>query len=124
MSNSVNGNIVTNGDLSGTVTSSGSLTGTVTGNGDLKGVLYVPMLAGKSAYELAVKHGFEGTEEEWLESLRINPELATEILAGVMKLYDTTGENVDGSMTQRSVTHAIDDSASSIPAEDLIAVLT
>ena len=29
----------------------------------------VPGVPGKSAYELAVKHGFEGTEEEWLESL-------------------------------------------------------
>ena len=25
---------------------------------------------GKSAYELAVEHGFEGSEEEWLESLQ------------------------------------------------------
>ena len=25
---------------------------------------------GKSAYEIAVAHGFTGTEEEWLESLR------------------------------------------------------
>lgn len=25
---------------------------------------------GKSAYEIAVDHGFEGTEEEWLESLK------------------------------------------------------
>lgn len=25
---------------------------------------------GKSAYELAVDHGFEGSEEEWLESLK------------------------------------------------------
>ena len=25
---------------------------------------------GASAYEIAVKHGFEGTEEEWLESLK------------------------------------------------------
>ena len=24
---------------------------------------------GKSAYEIAVEHGFEGTEKEWLESL-------------------------------------------------------
>ena len=27
-------------------------------------------IKGKSAYDIAVKHGFEGTEEEWLESLR------------------------------------------------------
>ena len=25
---------------------------------------------GKSAYEIAVEHGFEGSEEEWLESLK------------------------------------------------------
>ena len=25
---------------------------------------------GKSAYEIAVEHGFNGTEEQWLESLR------------------------------------------------------
>ena len=25
---------------------------------------------GLSAYEIAVEHGFSGTEEEWLESLR------------------------------------------------------
>lgn len=27
-------------------------------------------IPGKSAYEIAVENGFEGTEEEWLESLR------------------------------------------------------
>ena len=26
---------------------------------------------GKSAYEIAVEHGFEGTDEAWLESLRV-----------------------------------------------------
>ena len=31
---------------------------------------YVKMLAGKSAYEIAVEEGFEGTEAEWLESLK------------------------------------------------------
>jgi hypothetical protein len=30
----------------------------------------VSIANGKSAYEIAVKNGFEGTEEEWLESLR------------------------------------------------------
>lgn len=29
-----------------------------------------PGADGKSAYEIAVEHGFEGTEEEWLESLK------------------------------------------------------
>lgn len=48
---------------------------------------------------------------------------ASEEVAGVAKLYDRTGENIDGGMTQRAVTHAIGDSASSIPAEDLISIL-
>lgn len=30
---------------------------------------YVKGLDGKSAYQIALKNGFEGTEEEWLESL-------------------------------------------------------
>ena len=30
---------------------------------------------GKSAYEIAVENGFEGTEEEWLESLKGNNDL-------------------------------------------------
>lgn len=44
-------------------------------------------LQGASAYEIALKHGFEGTEEEWLESLKgsgglpeIAPSAETELL--------------------------------------------
>lgn len=29
---------------------------------------------GDSAYEIAVQHGFEGTEQEWLNSIYMNPE--------------------------------------------------
>jgi hypothetical protein len=29
----------------------------------------IPTISGASAYQIAVKNGFEGTEEEWLESL-------------------------------------------------------
>jgi hypothetical protein len=37
----------------------------------LKGQLTIPdAIHGKSAYEIAVMHGFEGTEAEWLESLK------------------------------------------------------
>lgn len=36
----------------------------------LRGSVAMPdMIVGKSAYEIAVMHGFDGTEEEWLESL-------------------------------------------------------
>lgn len=38
-------------------------------NGINTGV-YVRGSDGKSAYEIAVEHGFVGTEEEWLDSLR------------------------------------------------------
>lgn len=31
----------------------------------------VPGPAGKSAYEIAVDDGFEGTQKEWLDSLRV-----------------------------------------------------
>lgn len=37
---------------------------------DVSGEFPVHLLPGLSAYELAVKHGFEGTEEEWLASLQ------------------------------------------------------
>lgn len=37
----------------------------------LRGSLSIPdAIYGKSAYEIAVAHGFEGTEAEWLESLK------------------------------------------------------
>lgn len=36
----------------------------------LRGVVFAPeVIKGKSAYEIAVMHGFDGTETEWLESL-------------------------------------------------------
>ena len=44
---------------------------------------------------------FTGSE---FKKLNNNLELATEELAGVMKLYSTTGDNVDGTMTQRAIT--------------------
>ena len=36
--------------------------------------------------------------------MNANLELASEQLAGVMKLYSTTGDNEDGTMTQRAIT--------------------
>ena len=38
------------------------------------------------------------------QKLNTNLELASEQLAGVMKLYSTTGDNEDGTMTQRAIT--------------------
>lgn len=37
---------------------------------EMRGSLSIPdMIKGASAYEIAVMHGFDGTEEEWLASL-------------------------------------------------------
>lgn len=38
---------------------------------ELQGMNEIPLIKGKSAYEIAVIHGFEGTEEEWLDSLKV-----------------------------------------------------
>lgn len=38
---------------------------------------------GLSAYEIAVKHGFVGTEVEWLESLKANPPSIGEMVTGI-----------------------------------------
>lgn len=38
------------------------------------GTLSQPGIPGLSAYEIAVRHGYEGTEEEWLESLKPSQE--------------------------------------------------
>ena len=77
---------------------------------------------GYSAYEVSVQHGFVGTEEEWLETL--GSKQATSVVPGIMKLYDETGQNVDGTMTQRSITNAIvDNSAQSISTDDLLEIL-
>lgn len=46
--------------LSGSLASMPSLTGKISGS----------LIPGESAYTIAVKNGFVGTEEEWLESLR------------------------------------------------------
>lgn len=35
---------------------------------------------GYSAYEIAVKHGYEGTEEEWLASMKVNKDVLSEYL--------------------------------------------
>ena len=52
----------------------GPFTMQVTSNIDDKGVTCSSVITvpanGLSAYEIAVRHGFEGTEEEWLESLK------------------------------------------------------
>lgn len=48
--------------------SSSVIVGCKPSSGILRGKIYAPAYI--SAYQIAVDHGFEGTEEEWLESLK------------------------------------------------------
>lgn len=57
--------------LTGTLQSSNKLSGTLqNGTKTLTGKLHNSVLRGYSAYEVAVSNGYEGTEEEWLASLK------------------------------------------------------
>lgn len=64
-----------------------SLNGSAEGRKVLRGSVYVPdAIHGKSAYEIAVMHGFDGTEEEWLGSLKsdfVTPEMFGAVGDGV-----------------------------------------
>ena len=55
--------------LSGNITSESSISGSIM-SGDISGALSNPLSVGPSAYEVAVANGFDGTEQEWLESLK------------------------------------------------------
>ena len=68
----------------------------------LSGNLSNPVLRGYSAYEVAVKNGFEGTEQEWLESLKgkITEEDRDVIAQGASKLtLDALQNDVDNNFS-------------------------
>ena len=57
--------------LKGNATASEVLNGKVSGRGDLRARAHPrTLLEGESAYDAAVRYGFEGTEEEWLAYLK------------------------------------------------------
>lgn len=56
--------------LKGTLQATNTLQCRLTSENVLKGNLSNKVLRGYSAYQVAVMNGFEGTEEEWLESLK------------------------------------------------------
>ena len=65
---------------------------------------------------------FNGSEYKKLNN---NLELASEELAGVMKLYSTTGDNVDGTMTQRAITKELGEKVElTINAEEEMIIFT
>lgn len=46
------------------------LSGSLSSLNSVKGYVSGSLIPGESSYEIAVKNGFVGTEEEWLESLK------------------------------------------------------
>lgn len=56
--------------LYGNISNYKNLSGSVFTATSLDGSLSNPISDGLSAYEVAVKNGFQGTEKEWLESLK------------------------------------------------------
>lgn len=70
---SSNGNVKLNENhvLNGTLQSSNKLSGTIFNDREaFKGNLHNAVLRGYSAYQVAVSNGYEGSEEEWIESLK------------------------------------------------------
>lgn len=61
-----------------------STKGNATGTNVVRGAIGTPKFArGASAYEVAVINGFEGTEEEWLASLKVGAVTEEQIAAAV-----------------------------------------
>lgn len=67
---SLKGIAADSGKLKGVISAHASLNGSVSGRGALTARAHPrALLEGESAYDAAVRYGFEGTEEEWLASL-------------------------------------------------------
>lgn len=66
----INGTITQSSSISGTVDQKEQISGVVSPSIDLEGNIMATVLKGLSAYDLAVLHGYTGTEEEWLEYIR------------------------------------------------------
>ena len=74
----------------GTAAGYKELRGSLSGVGAIGSSLSIPdAITGKSAYEIALMHGFNGTEEEWLESLQ--GEQGLQGIQGVQGLQGETG---------------------------------
>lgn len=62
-----------------------SLEGNATANKKLRGKINgLETIKGYSAYEIALIHGFQGTEEEWLTSLQALHSVQVKIRDGIL----------------------------------------
>lgn len=65
-------------EFTGNISSKFDVYGTVDSKGEIVGVITETLLKGLSAYEVAKKNGYEGTEEEWLYSLSVHVEVVSD----------------------------------------------
>jgi hypothetical protein len=83
----------------------------------LHGKAEIPgLIPGKSAYEVAVKNGFKGTEAEWLESLKGADGAKGDKGDGIPPINETDAEkvltaNADGTAGWKKAEGGRDDSA-------------
>lgn len=96
MSNVLRGTVLTPEEIRGSATASDVLLGEVVTTEEISGSVSAPdvlrgtvlnpeKIYGKSAYEIALKHGFKGTEKQWLESLVANKEMIQAVVKEVVE---------------------------------------
>ena len=66
----IRGSVSVGGAIRGSVSAGDAIRGSVSGTGSLRGTPVPLKVTHTDAYEIAVRNGFEGTEEEWLASLK------------------------------------------------------
>lgn len=95
---------------------------------EMKAGGYVKGLDGKSAYQIALENGFEGTEEEWLESLEgYSPSLLLERKENGVLI---TAINQDGQQSQMiydgsgGVDFTTDDKTITLSPDNVLSVMT
>lgn len=96
MSNVLRGTVLTPEEIRGSATTSDVLLGEVVTTEEISGSVSAPdvlrgtvlnpeKIYGKSAYEIALQHGFVGTEKQWLDSLGSSKEVILAVVEEALK---------------------------------------
>ena len=96
MSNVLRGTVLTPDDVCGMAETADAIQGTVSTPDVIQGTVATPdvlrgfvlnpeKIYGKSAYEIALQHGFVGTEKQWLDSLGSSKEVILAIVEEALK---------------------------------------
>lgn len=92
----------------------------------LRGVITNPdVIRGKSAYEIAVAHGFDGTEEEWLEELHakaiIDAETAKRVEQAVVDANQAVDDANSAMQTANEASSAAQEAAAKAESAESVA---